>query len=295
MQNDRDSSPERVQNRSRVGDAFLIGIASSAAAIEEGVFHWKVAIAVLLVATALWLLVSRALGQYSATNGRGFLGDIALTLVMVTAVVVPIALVLLVFPRSGATLHPGRSLIALVPTVILLRIGIVGVRLWRASLAGGPGRRHRPARATHGRGDGRRRGAPAAERIPALRGRGATRSPGRAALRHRPRPGGFPPNAPGRRGLLRVDRQRARRGGPGGDPHVRDAGGALLASHLRVPPHASPRRSRRPQARRLRALPERATRAHAVVPEAILRHRRLGRCARAPVPLAGRRRRPRRR
>ena len=85
----------------------------------------------VLVATALWLLVSRALGQYSATNGRGFLGDIALTLVMVTAVVVPIALVLLVFPRSGATLHPGRSLIALVPTVILLRIGIVGVRLWR--------------------------------------------------------------------------------------------------------------------------------------------------------------------
>src|ERR1700733_14172049 len=131
MRNDRDSAPERVQKRSRVGDAFLIGIASSAAAIEEGVFHWKVAIAVLLVATALWLLVSRALGQYSAANGRGFLGDIALTLVMVTAVVVPIALVLLVFPRTGATLHPGRSLIALMPTVILLRIGIVGVRLWR--------------------------------------------------------------------------------------------------------------------------------------------------------------------
>ena len=129
---DRDSSPERAQKRSRVGDALLLGIASSAAAMEDGVFHWKVALGVLLVATTLWLLVSRALGQYSATNGRGFLGDVALTLVMVAAVVAPIAFLLLVFPRYGATLHPGRSLIALLPTVLLLRMGIVGMRLWRA-------------------------------------------------------------------------------------------------------------------------------------------------------------------
>ena len=129
---DRDSSPERAQKRSRVGDALLLGIASSAAAMEDGVFHWKVALGVLLVATTLWLLVSRALGQYSATNGRGFLGDVALTLVMVATVVAPIAFLLLVFPRYGTTLHPGRSLIALLPTVLLLRMGIVGMRLWRA-------------------------------------------------------------------------------------------------------------------------------------------------------------------
>ena len=128
---DRESSPERAQKRSRVGDALLLGIASSAAAVEDGLFHWKVAIVVLLVATTLWLLVSRALGQYSAANGRGFFGDVALTLVMVTAVVAPIAVLLLVFPQFGATLHPGRALIALLPTVILLRLGVVGVRLWR--------------------------------------------------------------------------------------------------------------------------------------------------------------------
>jgi exopolysaccharide biosynthesis polyprenyl glycosylphosphotransferase len=129
---DRDSSPERAQQRSRMGDALLLGIASCAAAMEEGVFHWKVAIGVLLVATTLWLLVSRAIGQYSTNNGRGFLGDVALTLVMVMAVVAPIAFLLLVFPRYGASLHPGRSLIALLPTVVLFRMGIVGVRLWRA-------------------------------------------------------------------------------------------------------------------------------------------------------------------
>ena len=129
---DRDSSPERAQKRSRIGDALLLGIASSAAAMEDGAFHWKVALVVLVAATTLWLVVSRALGQYSAANGRGFLGDIALTLVMVTAVVAPIAFLLLVFPQFGATLHPGRSLIALFPTVLLLRLGIVGMRLWRA-------------------------------------------------------------------------------------------------------------------------------------------------------------------
>jgi exopolysaccharide biosynthesis polyprenyl glycosylphosphotransferase len=158
----RDLSPERAQNRSRLGDALLLGVASSAAAIEGGVFHWKVAIAVLLVATTLWLLASRALGQYSATNGRGFLGDIALTLVMVTAVVTPIAFLLLAFPQYGSTLHPGRSLVALLPTVLLLRVSIVGVRLWRRRpgtdvLIAGIGPLGRLTGAELGEGDSRQR------------------------------------------------------------------------------------------------------------------------------------------
>ena len=126
------SAPGRAHTLSRIGDAFLLGIASSTAAVEDGVFHWKVAVALLAVATCLWLLVSRALGQYSSTNGRGFFGDVALTLIVMTAVIGPIWLVTLVFPWVGATLHPGRSLIALVPTVVLWRMGSVGQRLWRA-------------------------------------------------------------------------------------------------------------------------------------------------------------------
>lgn len=158
----RDLSPERAQKRSRLGDALLLGVASSAATIEGGVFHWKVAIAVLLVATTLWLLASRALGQYSATNGRGFLGDIALTLVMVTVVVTPIAFLLLAFPQYGSTLHPGRSLAALLPTVLLLRVSIVGVRLWRRRpgtdvLIAGIGPLGRLTGAELGEGDSRQR------------------------------------------------------------------------------------------------------------------------------------------
>src|SRR5580704_14245135 len=85
----REFSPERAQTLNRLGDALLLGMAAFAAARENGVFHWKVAIALFAVATALWFVASRGLDQYRA-SGRGFFGDVALTLVMITAVSVPI-------------------------------------------------------------------------------------------------------------------------------------------------------------------------------------------------------------
>lgn len=132
LEPNRDTVTGRAQRLNRIGDALLLGIASSAAAVEDGVYHWKVAIALLVAATSLWLLASRALGQYSATNGRGFFGDVALTLVMVAGVIAPIWLLSLLFPRVGSSLHPGRALVALLPTVLLWRAGAVGLRLWKA-------------------------------------------------------------------------------------------------------------------------------------------------------------------
>ena len=129
--NNGETSLERAQKVSRAGDALLLVIASSAAAVEDGAFHWKVATALLVAATGLWLLMSRALSQYSPTNGRGFGGDLALTMVMVAAIVGPIAMLIRVFPQVGTTLHQGRSLIALLPTVLLWRMGCVGLLLWR--------------------------------------------------------------------------------------------------------------------------------------------------------------------
>jgi exopolysaccharide biosynthesis polyprenyl glycosylphosphotransferase len=129
---DRDGPAGRAQQRSRIGDAVLLGIASSAAAVDEGLFHWKVALSILVTASALWLIASRGLGQYSASNGRSFLGDLALTLVLITGIVVPIAIGVLLLPDHGATIHPGRSLIALVPTALLWRMCTVGRELWSA-------------------------------------------------------------------------------------------------------------------------------------------------------------------
>ncbi len=127
----RDTLLERAMQRSRTGDALLLAIACATAAVEEGTFHWNVATAYWVMAMAMWLVVSRTLGQYSAVNGRGILSDVALTLVMISGVVAPIALVSLVLPRFGATLHPGRAVLALLPTAVLWRMCTVGLRLWR--------------------------------------------------------------------------------------------------------------------------------------------------------------------
>jgi exopolysaccharide biosynthesis polyprenyl glycosylphosphotransferase len=88
--------------------------------------------AYLVMAMGLWLVVSRTLGQYSAGSGRNALGDVALTMVMIAGVVVPIAIVSLILPRFGATLHPGRAVLALLPTALLWRLCTVGLRLWRS-------------------------------------------------------------------------------------------------------------------------------------------------------------------
>jgi exopolysaccharide biosynthesis polyprenyl glycosylphosphotransferase len=131
LEPNKDFVSGRAHRLSRIGDALLLGIASSAAAAEDGVYHWKVAIVLLVAATSLWLLSSRALQQYSETNGRGFFGDVALTLVMIAGIVTPIWILSLLFPSVGTSLHPGRALIALLPTAMLWRAGAVSLRLWR--------------------------------------------------------------------------------------------------------------------------------------------------------------------
>lgn len=128
----RNPSPERAQQLNRVGDALLLGAASFAAAYQDGAFHWRVALAVLAVGTMCWTVAARALRQYATDNGRGFSEDVMLTLVMLTAVIVPVALLGLCFPHQGIPGQLGRFVVALVPTVLLLRVGAVGLPLWRS-------------------------------------------------------------------------------------------------------------------------------------------------------------------
>src|SRR5580692_6284470 len=52
--------------------------------------HWKVALSMALAATVVWMACSSIVRQYDVFNGRSFLGDVALTLMLLLAVVVPI-------------------------------------------------------------------------------------------------------------------------------------------------------------------------------------------------------------
>jgi exopolysaccharide biosynthesis polyprenyl glycosylphosphotransferase len=132
LKQNREFSTERAQQIDAAGDAALLGMAVFAAAVVGGAFHWKVAIALLTEGATLWLVASRALRQYDADSGRGFLGDIALTLVMLAAVALPMAAVSLIFPLYVPMGYTARFLVVLLPIVLLLRVRIVGIRLYRA-------------------------------------------------------------------------------------------------------------------------------------------------------------------
>jgi hypothetical protein len=125
-------SSERAQQIDRAGDAVLLGVASITAAFQAGVFRWHIAIAMLAGSLIAWMLASRALRQYDAENGRGVLGDVALTLVMVAAVVAPLSALSLALPHLMPIAYPGRFLLVLLPAVVLLRARVVGLRLWRS-------------------------------------------------------------------------------------------------------------------------------------------------------------------
>ena len=70
------------------------------------------------------MLASRALRQYDAENGRGVLGDVALTLVMVAAVIVPMSALSLALPHLIPIAYPERFLLVLLPLLLSAERGM---------------------------------------------------------------------------------------------------------------------------------------------------------------------------
>ena len=71
----------------RIIDAALVVAAPFVASIDQRPCPWRGALRLALVCAAVWPLASRVLRQYDADNGRGYLGDVALTLVMWATIV----------------------------------------------------------------------------------------------------------------------------------------------------------------------------------------------------------------
>jgi exopolysaccharide biosynthesis polyprenyl glycosylphosphotransferase len=128
----RDLSPQTTQKLNYLADVLILALASFVAAAEGGQVHYKVAAVMTVTAAVLWALASRALRHYDVTNGRGFQGDIALTLVLVTAVVVPMTLLRFVVPRYAMTTEITRFLAVLVPAILWVRLRATGLRLWKS-------------------------------------------------------------------------------------------------------------------------------------------------------------------
>jgi exopolysaccharide biosynthesis polyprenyl glycosylphosphotransferase len=132
LQRLRHLSPQAAQKLNFALDVLILALASFVAAAEGGQIHWKVALVMTATAAAFWAGASRMLGHYDVANGRGFSGDVALTLVLVAAVVVPMTLLRLVIPRYAMTTQITRFLTVLVPAILWVRLRATGVRLWRS-------------------------------------------------------------------------------------------------------------------------------------------------------------------
>jgi exopolysaccharide biosynthesis polyprenyl glycosylphosphotransferase len=126
----RRRSRETRQKINFAADVFILVMASFLAAHGGGMVHWKVALAMSATATAVWVCASRALRHYDVDNGRGFLGDLALTLVLLASVALPLVLLRPVVPRYATTTEVSRFLIVMLPAIVWVRMRATGLLLW---------------------------------------------------------------------------------------------------------------------------------------------------------------------
>ena len=118
----------------RIGDAAILLLASFVASTDKGQVHWKVALTMALTAITLWMVFSSVVRQYDVFNGRGFLGDLALTLVMLMAVTGPLWMLRALSPRCAVTTQLSHFLLVLLPAVLWLRLRVVGFRLLQSRM-----------------------------------------------------------------------------------------------------------------------------------------------------------------
>ena len=125
------ASPRTLQRINLAGDVAILAGASVVAALDGATLHWKVALCMTAIAWAFWVVASGLASQYSPSNGRGPKGDLALTLIVLAAVVVPLTILRQVSHRFAETTELGRFLLLTVPAVLLVRV-LTATVAWRA-------------------------------------------------------------------------------------------------------------------------------------------------------------------
>jgi exopolysaccharide biosynthesis polyprenyl glycosylphosphotransferase len=117
-------SKQTTQNVNLVGDCLLLVIASAVATKVPGAWrwHWMVLIGMSMGAILVWTLGGRVLHHYDVWNGRGIAGDVALTMLLLGAMLGVMSALRVVTPSyaSGSDLH--RFIVVAAPAILWLRL-----------------------------------------------------------------------------------------------------------------------------------------------------------------------------
>jgi exopolysaccharide biosynthesis polyprenyl glycosylphosphotransferase len=115
---------QTIQNLNLIGDCLVLVCASAVATKVPGQdrWHWMVFLGMSTGSLLLWTLGGRILRHYDVWNGRGRRSDIALTLLLIGAVLIVMALLQALVPAYGAGGHFPRFIVVMAPALVWMRL-----------------------------------------------------------------------------------------------------------------------------------------------------------------------------
>jgi len=117
-------SKQTAQNINLVGDCLLLIIASAVATKVPGAWrwHWMVLIGMAMGAMLVWTMGGRALRHYDVWNGRGIAGDVALTMLLLGAMLGVMGVLRLFNGPYAAGSDLSRFIVVAAPAILWLRL-----------------------------------------------------------------------------------------------------------------------------------------------------------------------------
>jgi len=111
-----------AQNLNLIGDSLILLAASAVATKMAGQpWHYMVFAGMATGSIFVWMFGGRVLQHYNSWNGRGMGGDVVLTALLLTAMLVVMATLRLVVPSYARGSHLDRFVLVALPSILWLR------------------------------------------------------------------------------------------------------------------------------------------------------------------------------
>ncbi|MGO9839017.1 MAG: sugar transferase [Polyangiaceae bacterium] len=117
-------SNQTAQNLNLIGDCIILTAAAAASTLLPGQsgWHYMVFLGMTAGSMLVWTVGGRSLRHYDVWNGRGIAGDVALTAILLGAMLAVMAALRLFVPRYAAGSDLARFNVVAVPWILWLRL-----------------------------------------------------------------------------------------------------------------------------------------------------------------------------